>query len=335
MSAKQNKKARICPIPPKPRISPPSVVKVDARLRWHLNPFLLKKVGAILIFFGAVLIFVAQVWISAICAQFVSILGFDLILARNIVNPMIVAMSFGILSGSMVLIGAILMYFKNVKIGTSLAIFWALLANLMLALILLLRTEIHEYVFYIPFWQTFAPGIIGSIVGVLGGRIGLASLRTPQAISPEGVVKTSQLRTAGWALSLLGAGIIVFIQLLLLFWYLENTIFNPFYPYGMDSFALSNLSIIKIGIFVTLIGGIGLLSTLLIISNLYAKLGDVLVFIFTIPAILPFYWGTIQPLLFILIQGTGAGLAIGGSILSLSAALYLHKIPQAQPIVNP
>lgn len=335
MSVQDNKKFRICPLPPEPRKSPGRVVQMVARLRLYLNPSLLKKAGSILIVLGAIFIFSAQVWISVINTHYLSVWGFDPTFAGNIVFATTVAMSFGILSGSMVLLGAILAYFRNVKIGTSLAIFWALLANMMLALILLLRTEIAEYVFFIPFWQTFVLGIIGSFIGVLGGGLGLSSLRKPQVVPSEVAYETSQLKTAGWAFTLIGAGIIIFIQSLLLYWYLANTIFNPLYPQGMDSFTLSNLSGSAIGIFVTLICSIGLIVTALIIGNFNAKLGGVLVFIFALPAFLPLYWSMLQPIYLILLQGTGAGFATGGGILSLAAALYSYRESQpAEPIMN-
>jgi hypothetical protein len=336
MSAQENMKFRICPLPPEPPKTRHRVVQVVARLRLYLDPGLLKKAGSILILIGAILIFAAQIWISVICTQFVSVWGFDPTLASRIAFPMIIAMSFGILSGTLVLLGAILAYFKNVKIGTSLAIFWALLANVMLALILLLRTEIAEYVFFIPFWQTFALGVIGSFIGILGGGIGLSSLRKPQVVPAEVAYETSQLKTAGWAFTLIGAGIIIIVQLLLLYWYLDNTIFNPLYLDEMDPFLSTNLSSTKIGIFVTLICSIGLIASALIIGNLNAKLGGIFVFIFAIPAFLPFYWSMLQPIYLILLQGTGAGFATGGGILTLAAGLYSYREPPpAERFANP
>jgi hypothetical protein len=46
----------------------------------------------------------------------------------------------------------------------------------MLIVILLIRTEIPEYVFFIPFWQTLSLGAIGACLGVLGGGIFVAGV---------------------------------------------------------------------------------------------------------------------------------------------------------------
>ncbi|MFX1318891.1 MAG: hypothetical protein ACFE9D_07705 [Promethearchaeota archaeon] len=333
MTPPDNRKSRICPLPPEPKIVPSSSMQVLTRIRSQINPLFLKKFGSILILIGGLLILAAQAWIIVLVIQFESVWGFDPTLVIHITFPMQVAVIFGAFSGTIVLIGATIAYFKNVKIGTFLAIFWALLANFFLALILLLRTEIPEYVFFIPFWQTFSLGIIGSFICVFGGGIGMASLRQPQTVPIEIVYEGYQLKTAGWAFTLIGAAVILLVQLFLMYWYLGSTIFNP--SYLIMSHLLSALHNTGIGIFITLCCGIGLIIAAVITANFNAKLGSILTFIFAIPVWLPFYWSMYAPIYLVLLQGGGAAFATAGGILSLSSALFSYRQPiTTEPLIS-
>jgi hypothetical protein len=284
---------------------------------------------------GGLLILAAQVWISLLSLQFAAVWSFDPALVMEVNFPMMMAALFGSISGTLILLGAIVAYFKNVKIGTFLAIFWALLANIFLAFLLLIRIEIPYCVFFLPFWQTLSFGTIGASICIIGGGFGMASLRRPQPVPTDILYEASRLRTAGWTFTLIGAAVILFVQLLLIYWYLDNTLFNPAYPYGMDSFILSNLHLRGIGTFTTLCCGIALIVTALITASINAKLGGILTFLFAIPAFLPIYWSMFQPLYLVLLQGAGAAYATAGGTLSLSAGLTLYQQPvPANPLIN-
>jgi hypothetical protein len=303
------------------------------RIHSQIKPLFLRRTGSVLILIGGVLILAAQMWIVMLVIQFATVLGFDPALVVQITFPMMVAVSFGAISGTLVVLGAIITNFKNVKIGTTLAILWGLLANLILALILVIRTEIPEYIFFLPFWQTVSLGSVGSLICVLGGGLGLASLRRPQLLLIKVVQEAHQLKTAGWAFTLIGAGVIILVQLFLMYWYLNLTIFNPSYP--LDNYLQLALHATGIGIFVALCCGIGLIIGAFTTAHINPKLGGILTFIFAIPAFLPFYWSMFQPIYLVLLQGAGAAYATAGGVLSLSAALKPYNQPvTAEPLVN-
>lgn len=334
MTIQDNRKVRICPFPQKPRASPSSIGLIT-RIRLQLNPLFLRKTGSLLLLIGGILILAAQVWIILLALQFAVVWAFDPTLVMEINFPMMMAALFGSISGMLILLGAIVAYFKNIKIGTFLAIFWALLANIFLAFLLLIRMEIPYYVFFLPFWQTLSVGTIGASICIIGGGFGMASLRRPQPVPTDIVYEASRLRTAGWVFTLIGAAVILVVQLLLMYWFLEYFLLNPAYPYGMDYLILSNLHLTGIGTFATLCCGIALIITAFTTASINAKLGGILTFLFAIPAFLPIYWSMLQPLYLVLLQGAGAAYATAGGTLSLSAGLapYQQPVP-ANSLIN-
>jgi hypothetical protein len=316
MKAHNKNEIKICPFPPERKQTPSPFALMVIRIRTQITQLLSKKASSIIILFGGILILAAQIWVILILSQFLFMWGWAPDLVGQVQTPMLFVIGFGFLASAMVLLSAIITYFKNVKFGTAFAIFWALLANLMLIFVLLIRTDIPEYVFFFHFWQTLSLGAIGACLGVLGGGLGLASLRKPYPVPPDVTYASHQLKTAGWAFTLLGGIVLLLTQIFLIIGFV---IYNPPYLYEMSEHFVFGLRLAVFTLVIALCFSIGVIIAAFITSSINVKLGAILAFIFALFSFLPLLHPVLLSVTLIGTQTAGAAYTSAGGILSLAS----------------
>lgn len=318
MKAHNKNEIKICPFPPEQKkVSSPFAFSM-IRVRSQITPLLLKKASSIIILVGGFLIFATQIWVILLLLQFFSVWGWNPDLVGQVSTSMLFVIGFGFLASAMVMLGAIITYFKNVKFGTAFAIFWALIANMMLIVVLLLRTEVPEYVFFFPFWQTLFLGAIGACLGVLGGGLGLASLRKPHPVPPDVTYASYQLKTAGWAFTLLGGIVLLLTQIFLIIGFV---FYYPSFLYEMSEPFVFSLRHAVFTLVIALIYSIGVIIAAFITSSINVKLGAILAFIFALLSFIPLLHPVLLSVTLIGTQTVGAAYASAGGILSLASIL--------------